>query len=310
MTILNSIFFYFYIASDKIIFANFLEQILKYILLIFFILILFFLKIEIKNNHIILLYFLVNSFIFLIFISLIINNLQTFPNVKKKILEYANYTKYIFITGITSFCTVINSKIDLLVIDYFLDKTQASLYGVASQLSFIMFLPGIVFVNILMQKTALLIRNKKIKQLNILIDFYRFLLFTISLSFLFIIIFFFEKITILLFTENYLDSYIVFKILAISSLVVTFFSLNDLLLFYSGKEKKILALAFFGVIINILLSFILVPEFGITGSAISLSSSNIFVSLGIFLINLKNNYFFTYAYQILLKKKLWLIKKL
>jgi O-antigen/teichoic acid export membrane protein len=310
MTILNSIFFYFYIASDKIIFANFLEQILKYILLIFFILILFFLKIEIKNNHIILLYFLVNSFIFLIFISLIINNLQTFPNVKKKILEYANYTKYIFITGITSFCTVINSKIDLLVIDYFLDKTQASLYGVASQLSFIMFLPGIVFANILMQKTALLIRNKKIKQLNILIDFYRFLLFTISLSFLFIIIFFFEKITILLFTENYLDSYIVFKILAISSLVVTFFSLNDLLLFYSGKEKKILALAFFGVIINILLSFILVPEFGITGSAISLSSSNIFVSLGIFLINLKNNYFFTYAYQILLKKKLWLIKKL
>jgi O-antigen/teichoic acid export membrane protein len=307
---LNSIFFYFYIASDKIIFANFLEQILKYILLIFFILILFFFKIEIKNNHIILLYFLVNSFIFLIFILLIINNLQTFPNIRKKILEYGNYTKYIFITGITSFCTVINSKIDLLVIDYFLDKTQASLYGVASQLSFIMFLPGIVFVNILMQKTALLIRNKKIKQLNILIDFYRFLLFTISLSFLFIIIFFFEKITILLFTENYLDSYIVFKILAISSLVVTFFSLNDLLLFYSGKEKKILALAFFGVIINILLSFILVPEFGITGSAISLSSSNIFVSLGIFLINLKNNYFFTYAYQILLKKKLWLIKKL
>ena len=99
-------------------------------------------------------------------------------------------------------------------------------------------------------------------------------------------------------------------IIALSYLITSFFSLNDLFFIYSGKETKILIFMFLSFLTNIFLSLILIRDYGIVGSAVALSLSNILFSFLIFISNIKNNYLFKYVFRMIFKNKLWLIKKL
>jgi O-antigen/teichoic acid export membrane protein len=245
------------------------------------------------------------TFIFLIYKNKILNLEQD-----KKEIKYKEYSKYFFITGMMSLFTILNSKIDILIIKYFFDDIQVSIYGIGSQLSIIVNIPFIVISNILMPKIAALFKKDKIIQINILCDFYRFVLLILSVFTLFLLAFFYEKLLILFFNENYLESYIVFIIIASSYLIVSLFAFNDLYLTYSGQEIKIAIFMFLSCLVNIFACLILVPNYGIIGAATALSLSNIFLFFLVFISNKKNNYSFIYIIRILFKNKFWLIKKL
>ncbi len=310
LTISNLIFFYFFIAIKKIILGNFLEQILKYTLLIIFLFLLFFLNINLVIFHLIFLYCVVNIVIFFIFIYFIYNIENLTSEKNKQDVKYKEHLKYVFFTGLTSLVTVLNAKIDILLIKYFLDEIQVSIYGIGSQLSFIMNMPLIVILHILMPKVTSLVKRKKQVQLNILSDFYRFILVISCALIMCSLFFFYNDILNIFFNKNYLDSYNIFIIIASSYLVTSFFSLNDLFFIYSGKEIRILLFMVLSFLFNFFLSLMLIPDYGIIGSAIALSLSNILFSFLIFISNIKNNYFFKYVFRMMFKNKLWLIKKL
>ena len=67
---------------------------------------------------------------------------------------------------------------------------------------------------------------------------------------------------------------------------------------------------FLSFLTNIFLSLILIRDYGIVGSAVALSLSNILFSFLIFISNIKNNYLFKYVFRMIFENKLWLIKKL
>jgi O-antigen/teichoic acid export membrane protein len=309
-TIFNSIFFYYFIAIKKIILGNFIDQILKYLLLIVFIFSIFFLNIQFTIFNLIIIYCIANFTIFFIFILFTVNEKKVFLKENKKEIKYKEYLKYIFFTGLTSLFTILNTKIDILLIKYFLDEIQVSIYGIGSQLSLIMNMPLVVFLHILMPKIASLIKKKKQMQLNILSDLYRFILFFLCTLLILSLGLYYKNIILLFFNENYLESYNIFIIISLSYLIMSFFSFNDIFLIYSGKEIKILVCMFLSFLVNICTSLILIPNYGIVGAAIALSLSNVFLSFSLFIINIKNNYLFRYILRIIFKNKLWLIKKL
>jgi O-antigen/teichoic acid export membrane protein len=295
---------------QKIILGNFLEQILKYTLLIIFLFLLLFLNVNFEIFHLILLYCVVNIIIFFISAYFVYNKDNFFSEKNNLNIKYKEHLKYIYSTGLISLVTVLNTKIDILLIKYFLDEIQVSIYGIGAQLSFIMNIPLIVILHILMPKIASLIRRKKQMQLNILSDFYRFILVIVCVLIIVALSFFYNDIIKIFFNKNYLESYHVFVIIALSYLITSFFSLNDLFFIYSGKETKILIFMFLSFLVNIFLSLILIRDYGIVGSAVALSLSNILFSFLIFISNIKNNYLFKYVFRMIFKNKLWLIKKL
>lgn len=310
LTIFNSIFLYFFIAGDKILYANFLEQILKYSLIIFSILFLIFFHFSIKVEVLILVYIFANliitfCFIFSTLTIFKLGNLRDKENIQ---ISLKKYTRYSFIVGLSGIFVILNSKIDILMIEYFLDEIQVSIYGVGVQLAFIAYMPTIVFAHILMTKLSSLVKKEKFIQLNITLDIYRSLLVFINLLIFLIAIFIVEHLIIFFFGVSYKISDEVFNIIIIGYVIGSIFSFNDIYLNYIGGEKKVMLMVCFSSILNILLNLIFIPKLGILGAAISLSISHVTFNLLTFANNLKNNYFFISTLKILTSKKSMLSK--
>ena len=304
----NFILYYFFVSNDRIILANLFEQIFRYVLLIF--LFLFFLDYDFQIIDLIFLYIFVNIIILILFL---INLFKQFNfDFKKKVtnFKYKKYLKYIFLTGFFSILNVLNHKIDLLFIDHFLDKTQVSLYGIGSQFSLIMTIPFVIFYSVLGPKISLYLKSGKIIKLNTFLDFYRLILIICSLVLFLILTLFFENLVSFFFTAEYLEAYTIVKILTFTFFVGSFFSFNEMVLNFTGNEKKVLFSMFLSFLLNVLLNIILVPKYGIIGASLSFAFSNVFFNISIFFINFKNNFFFKYVLKILINKKFYLIKKL
>jgi O-antigen/teichoic acid export membrane protein len=306
----NFILYHFFVSNGRLILANLFEQILRYLLLIFFLLPLIFFDYNFQIIDLIFLYIFVNILISIFFLLSIFKQYNFDFKKRKKNFKYKKYLKYILLTGFVTIFNVLNHKIDLLFIDYFLDKTQVSLYGIGSQFSLIMTIPFVIFYSVLGPKISLYLKSKKIIKLNALLDFYRLILIIFSLSLFLILILFFENLVSLFFTAEYLEAFTVVKILTFTFFIASFFSFNEIFLNFTGNEKKVLFSVFLSFLLNVLLNIILVPKYGIVGASLSFAFSNLFFNLLIFFINFKNNFFFKYVFKILVNKKFNLIKKL
>ena len=100
----------------------------------------------------------------------------------------------------------------------------------------------------------------------------------------------------------------VFLILITGYFIGSFFSFSDVYMNYIGNEKKIALIMFFCSLINITLSYLLIPKIGINGAAISLAICHIAFNYTSFTLNTKNNLFFLAALKIIIRKKKLLLK--
>ena len=309
ITIVNSIFFYFYLASGKILFANFLEQILKYLLILIILSNLLLFNYVVSIQDIIKIYIISNLLIFTYFLIKFLKVYNLFEKNKKNVtLPYTDFIKHTLIVGLSSIFTILNSKIDILMIDFFLSEIEVSIYGIVNQLAFLMYLPTIAFSHVLMSKFSILIKKKMFLRLNIMIDIYRFILVSINLLFFLISFFTIEYLIQFFFGSNYVLSGNVFLILIFGYFVGSFFSLNDVYMNYVGDEKKIILILLFSSSINIILTYLLIPKIGINGAAIALAISHITFNFLAFSFNFKNNLFFLKALIIIINKKKLLLR--
>ena len=309
ITLVNSIFFYFYLASEKILFSHFFEQILKYLLILIILANLFLFNYVVSIQDIIKIYIISNLLIFIFFLIKFIKVLNlSGQNKTNVILPYVDFTKYALILGLSSIFTILNSKIDILMIEFFLSEIEVSIYGIGSQLAFLMYLPTVAFSHILMSKLSIFIKRKMFLRLNILIDIYRFILVSINLFFFVTSFLIIEYLIQFFFGLNYILSSNVFLILITGYFIGSFFSFSDVYMNYIGNEKKIALIMFFCSLINITLSYLLIPKIGINGAAISLAISHIAFNYIAFTLNFKNNLFFLVALKIIIRKKKLLLK--
>ncbi len=176
--------------------------------------------------------------------------------------------------------------VDRLMINYYLTIEDVGLYGIAFRFASII---TILTVGIQTALTPLIYNNHKNVETPISIArlFNYFILFSIVfVSFLFI----FSKDIILLFAnENYIDSSVVIAWLAISILFSGVINFAPGI-FIAKKTEYILYINIFTFVLNIILNYILIQDYGILGPAYATAISSFIYFLSYYFIGQKYYY--------------------
>ena len=234
---------------------------------------------------------LVYIFIYILLLSILIFLSKKLIKLYKPSRKYAKSIIYfsfsMFIVGILS---MILRWTDIWMISYFMESKWVGIYNVATSTAFVLnFFIGAFMFLFFPIATKLISENKKkqVKELATRVLFWN----TIVVVPVFSLIFLFSKAIInILFGREYLFASIPLSVLAVGVLVRNILGTNGNILLALNQKRKIVYSAIVGVILNIIMNFVLIPEFGIAGAAVATSTS---ISLT-FLFR----YLFAYQYKL------------
>jgi len=230
--------------------------------------------------------------IFIISISLIIINLifyllfffKTYffrPNFHLKLkTDILPFYKFSFVGYLGMLVNFLNYRLDIWFVSYFKGTIQLGLYALAVNFSQLIMMISKIVSSVMMPYLS----EDDIKQRRNIFQLYsRVNFFVISIS-----------VTVLYFTGNYLlvflygqdfyGSVAPFKILIISMIFTGTSQLFSSFLSASGRNDLCLYTNIIGLIFTVVLDFILIPKFGIIGSAYATFSSYLSIFLAYFAI--------------------------
>ena len=258
------------IKSYEILFSYFESKSLsKYIvisqtisLLIIFILVVFLIKLNLNIKY---LYYclLIDSLIIFCLINLfyIKNSKKITFKFDFKVINNIFYQSFPVLLSIISI--VIYMRIDQIMINLLLSENDVGIYSVSVRvIEMFHFIPKIIMVSYL---PVLLISKKYNKELIKINS----LLFKLSLLIILLIFIFSKFITLLLFGEIYLQSFITTSILSLSLIFVFLGVANEHWYITKNLQKYYAINVFLGAVTNIILNYFLIPVLGISGAAYS-----------------------------------------
>lgn len=258
--------------------------------LIFFIAVLFY---EDLNLIIIFKFLIFLSLIslFIIFVNLINQLSFYFKNFyyfkfEKKIISA------IFSLGLASILSSVFTRMDVFMIEYFLDYQQVALYNIAFQIGLIPLFLAISLNVIISPKISEYFSKRSFEKVNIILGSSRLIFFICNIIFLIFYEFLLVKIFALIFPETYdlslsYSYYFIFYCIFVS---LIYFA--DTSLVMTGNEKIVIYSYIVAIIINFLSNIIFIPIYGIKGALIA-------TILSLIIFNLIN----FIAFKIIIKKK-------
>lgn len=177
---------------------------------------------------------------------------------------------------------LIFSWTDSLMLGIFRTAEEVGFYNAAMPFAALIEFPLIIFIQFffpLVTKEFSKNRMDIVKQLSQQVGKWIFIM-TIPI---FIILFCFPGVFLKLFGEEYLVAESALRFLSVGVLFSTIFGISQELLSMKGKSKLILLDMVVAGAINVLLNFLLVPNYGISGASIATMVSLIFLSLTFFI---------------------------
>lgn len=161
------------------------------------------------------------------------------------------------------------TKIDQIMIKYFLDNKSVGYYAAAVKVSELFyFIPLLiaqsVFPKIVQEKEKANSEN----YLRLLLNIYKVLLW-VSIPIVVFVSIFNDWIVDLLFGASFAKSADILSVLTFCLILVSIGSVSTKILYVEHYERKYLKRSIFGVFINIGLNFILIPIYGAIGAAIA-----------------------------------------
>lgn len=202
-------------------------------------------------------------------------------SVKWKQMYVNNNTKELLTYSVpllaVSILLTIMSWTDTLMIGYFKDSKMVASYNaaypVAGLLSIVINSIGFLYVPIVSKLHS---HNQvdELRKINASSTKWCFIL-TFPL---FIIVFLFpDTILSVLYDARYIDASKVLQILAIGTVMNSYFGLNYYTLLSTGKSSLLMFCSLISALLNIILNLILIPPYGMVGAAIASSSSFILI---------------------------------
>ena len=181
-----------------------------------------------------------------------------------------DFWKYLIKTGfsfaITGIFVVIYGRISTIMLSLMLGDSAVGLYNAPYNLIVALsFIPGAFLASIFPVLSAYFVSSKETLKKAYYLSF-KYLL-TISVPLVIGIFILSEKIILLIFGQEYLQSTIVLKILIWIQLFAFISWLMGIILNSAEKQKLFAYATGSGVIVNIVLNFFLIPQFGIKGAA-------------------------------------------
>ena len=309
LTSINYVFVAIFTSINKVVLAHFYETVFKILIVLLLVfLFIFYQKLNLQN--LVYAYIFSNILILIIFFYLFYKSFIKKYFFDKINFEFKNYFYSIFFLGISSIILLLNTKVDILMLDYFLGKEKVASYSIGSQISFIGYLSILSMYAVLTPKISIFIKKNKFNLINFSIVFYRSFIFFIVLIIFVFFYFFLKKLIIIFFGSIYLDAYLPAIILSFFYILLSPFIFSDIILKLSGNEKKVSFCALGSACINVFFNLLLIPKYGISGAAISTGLSVLFMHFFCFFLMPKKLFFLFLLIKFLLSKKKFKIKKI
>lgn len=250
--------------------------------LIYFIIITIIFLLNIKSINLLLISLIINDIIILIGSFYKYNLKFDFSILKKEKINLKQIYIKAFFSMIALLMISLNYSIDIIILKSLSTSYYIGLYSVGVNLSNLLWLIPDAFKDIIFHKTA---RDDSIKQIVTLTKYCMYI--SIVLIILFIIG---GKLFIsLLYGSDYINSYFVTIILFVGCLSMIIYKLIHPLYISKGKQNIIITILSISVIINLILNYILIPQFNMYGAAIASVISYSICSM-IFLIKFSKDY--------------------
>lgn len=171
----------------------------------------------------------------------------------------------------------LNYAILVLILGYFVTKTDIGVFSIAMQIGIIINLSLNVILPSASPKFAALYYTSETKELQITVTKLSRILLISSIIQILIIIIFGSKILAIWGTE-FAEGYLVLVILSIGQFFKVSFGCSGSLLKMAGQEKLFARISIYSAILNMILLILLIPIFGLLGAAVTNMSIQILES--------------------------------
>ncbi len=170
--------------------------------------------------------------------------------------------KFGFIPMLTSVMIFLIYRMDIFILELFVTYAEIGIYSVGVSLASMTWLFTDAFKEVLFSKTSKKDSISEVK-FSIKINFY----FSILILFVFII--FGQFIINFLYGIEFIGAYVILLIILVGNIPMTFFKVTITLFLAQGKIKLNFILMLIPIVLGLFLYFILIPLYGIIGSALS-----------------------------------------
>lgn len=203
-------------------------------------------------------------------------------NIKE--IDFRNFFtrfSYALQLGFNAIVVVLLTKIDVIMVGKFTDNEQVAIYDTSALLAFVVMLPFIALVKSTEPFMKSLIIDKTTQE-----KYYKNLKLSFELSLAVLLLFLISSEAILnIFGSVYAQGASTLIILSLGFVALIFLGTPIELLNMNGKGKISSIILLFSIGINILLNYLLIPNYGIDGAAVATVVSLIFSKIiGLFLV--------------------------
>jgi O-antigen/teichoic acid export membrane protein len=233
-----------------------------------------------------------NSLEYIIGVLLIYNLIKIFLYIcKNKFIPSKNLStsiplsevlKFSSFPMIISLLSIFNYNIDVVILKLFVDNGEIGIYSVGVTLASMLWIIPDAFKDVLFNKTA---KSDSIKAINFSIKINVYISLIVIIGFVIIG----KTFITLVYGVDYIDAFNVTVVLLIGTVPMIFFKMVNTLYQAIGKQKFSFYILFISVMINVIVTFLIVPLLGIMGAAISSVISYLICGI-IMLISFINKY--------------------
>ncbi|MBU1118729.1 flippase [Patescibacteria group bacterium] len=163
---------------------------------------------------------------------------------------------------------VVFFRIDTVMLSLMTSDALTATYSAAYNLIYaVTFIPGVLSAVLFPVLTRFYKTNKDVFKSNLTLIFKYFMLVSLPVMAFFII--FSEKLIVIIYKEKYIDSVPIFQLLTFGLGFVFLNFIFSTILNTVNKQKLVAASSFIAMILNIVLNFILIPQFTMYGAAVA-----------------------------------------
>ncbi|MCK5177635.1 MAG: flippase, partial [Candidatus Aenigmarchaeota archaeon] len=180
-----------------------------------------------------------------------------------------------FVFFIASFLTYT----DTMMLGYFTDNSITGIYNAALPTANLLSITMIAFSSLFFPLFIEKYSKKQYKEMNLLFKLIVKWIYLSMLPIFYILMFFPEAILIFFFGPQYAQGSIALRILAVGYFIYCITGPTHEVLMTLKKQNLILTIMFSGSMINLILNYLLIPVYGISGAATATSFSLIYINL-------------------------------
>lgn len=187
-----------------------------------------------------------------------------------------------FFPAVTSLLITLNYRIDIIILEFFVNFTNIGIYSLAVTLAGMLWIIPDAFKDVLFNKTA---KSDSIKDIVFSIKFNTYISVIVIIVFLIIG----KHFISIIYGIEYINSYYVTLLLLIGNIPMVFFKMINTLYISNGKQKMAMYILLLAVVSNVIGNILLIPIFSIEGAAIASILSYSITGI-VFLLSFKRNY--------------------